>query len=178
MEEEARKEKERHARRKNLVFKKGQKWTDKTKLKDWIKSNAKIWEVNEELKVRTKGQVKIVEYEKKRSRQEFWYRREEVRREGQYEIDEDLTYNERAARHELVRWGRAVREEGKVCRIENKYAVLSGFGGYEYIKWNKMVEMYNVETPREEVDWWKWNEGRKKNEKEEKKRGKEEAEDW
>lgn len=125
-----------------------------------------------------KGQAKIAEFEKKRSRREFWHRREEVRRKGQYEMDEDLTYSERAARHELVRWGTAVTKEEKTSRIENKYVVMTGYGGYEYFKSNKIAGIYSVETPREEVEWWKWNEKRRQKEKYGRGRGKEEADDW
>ena len=173
MEDEVRLE--TYRRRRNIYVVKGKKWNGEIKLQKWIEEKAKLWLVGAECTIIERGKGKVVCFERKRSRNEFWFRADEARSEGQFELEEDLSISERAIRHELVRKGRMYRAEGHRVRIENRYLAIETPCETRFIKWNKHAGIYKVEKPREEFEWKKWNEKVKRREAERVRKAKE---DW
>ena len=159
-------EKERYERRKNIFVKKGKNWSAEVKLADWITENARICGVEWKNTVVAEGEAKVVSFVKKKTKDEFWFRKEEIRREGQYEIDEDLTFQDRSIRHELVRWGRNLRASGVQCRVENLYVAVTEASGVNYYAWYKKTGVYSIPERCEEKRWWKWKEEKERGNKE------------
>lgn len=73
------------------------------KLTEWIVEKAKQWGVSGVHTIVPKRKARIVKFGEK-ARNEFYLRKEELWKEGQNEINEDLTYKEREARHAMAMW--------------------------------------------------------------------------
>lgn len=160
---------EAYVKRKNLLYKKGEYWNEGVKLEEWINRKAAEWSVEISHKTRAAGVAKIVTFERKATTDEFWFRREEIKKEAKCDMDEDLSFEERAQRHKLVELGKEQRSEGKFCRIENRYLVLIEGEERVYKKWNQSIGLYEVCEPTEE---------KKMKEREQKLRRAREKEEW
>ena len=175
LEGEEKMAKEMHGRRKNLFFRKGKKWSGSIKLEDWIRESAKEWNIDQGIVIKAAGMAKIVTFRKKGARNEFWRRREEILNQGQYEVDEDLTFEERVRRHNMVERGKILRNEGFYCRVENRYLVAEKEGTREYCRWHPDAGFNLVSEPVEEAER-KEKEKQMRKAKEEEERRK--REDW
>lgn len=72
-------------------------------------------------KEESKGDAKVVKFEKKITRNEFRHRGEYIWKQGQFTVDEGLTDEERARRKKLVEKGRKLRSDGTQCYIGNRF---------------------------------------------------------
>lgn len=169
LKEEEKMKAEAYEKRRNLLFKKGENWNEGEKLDEWINRKAAEWNVEESHKTRAAGVAKIVTFERKATRDEFWFRREEIKKEAKYDMDEDMSFEERTKRHKLVELGKKQRSEGKFCRIENRYLVLIEGEERVYKKWNQSIGLYEVCEPIQE---------KKMREREQKLRRAREKEEW
>lgn len=139
-------------RRKNLFFRKGKKWEGKERLETWIQRKAEEWRVNSKVTMRAAGAAKVVIFEDETARNKFWNKKEEIVNEGQYEIDEDLTLEERVRRNKLVEIGNKLRSKGNYCRMENRYIVVEDGKERRFYKWHPSTGLYEVGEPTEEKE--------------------------